>query len=165
MKVVDLVTRNSDQLSLHFSDFSNNLYRFYNFTALEKPKRKKEFFAQRPLEEVISSQICPWPDFGAGEAAGGRNSAPVVAGDEGPVGERQEEGELYPWVARVVLGVAGGGSPAWSRAGGWWRTVVAQLWRPWAVVAGPGRTSEPKGTRSRGRLGSREGGGWGSPVS
>ena len=36
MKVVDLVTRNSDQLSLHFSDFSMNLYRFYKFAVFEK---------------------------------------------------------------------------------------------------------------------------------
>ena len=59
MKVVDLVTRNSDQLSLHFSDFSTNLYRFYKFTALEKPKRKKEFFAQRPLDFCFFSGKVP----------------------------------------------------------------------------------------------------------
>ena len=28
------------------------------------------------------------------------------------MGERQEGGELYPWAARVGLGVAGGGLPA-----------------------------------------------------
>ena len=56
--------------------------------------------------------------LGAGETSGGQNPASSLAGGEGPKGERQEEGELYPWVARVVLGVAGGGSPAWSRAGG-----------------------------------------------
>ena len=97
MKVVDLVTRNSDQLSLHFSDFFTNLYRFYKFTALENKKEKRFLFAQRPLEEVISSQICPWPDFGAGESAGGRNPAPVVAGGEGPVGEKLEGSESYRW--------------------------------------------------------------------
>ena len=31
MKVIDLVTKNSDQLCLHLSDFSTNLYRFYKF--------------------------------------------------------------------------------------------------------------------------------------
>jgi len=46
MKVVDLVTRKSDQLSLHFSDFSTNLYRIYKFTALEK-KRKKNIFLRK----------------------------------------------------------------------------------------------------------------------
>ena len=109
MKVVYLVTRNSDQLSLHFSDFSNNLYRFYNFTALEKPKRKKNFLAQRHLEEVFSSRICPWPDFGAGEAAGGRNPVPVVAGGEGPMGEKIKEVEGYPEVCLDRVGEAGRG--------------------------------------------------------
>ena len=83
MKLVGLVTRNSDQLSLHFSDFSTNLYRFYKFTALENKKEKNLFFAQRPLEEVFSPRICPWLDFGAGDAADGRNPAPVVDGSEG----------------------------------------------------------------------------------
>ena len=92
MKVVDLVTRNSYKLSLHFSDFSTNLYKFYNFTALEN-KKEKELFALRPLEEMISSQICPWPDFGAGEAVGGRNPAPVAAGDEGKQGDEEEDVE------------------------------------------------------------------------
>ena len=58
IKVVDIVTRNSYQLSLHFSNFSMNLYRFYKFTALEN-KKEKDLFAQRPLEEVFSSQIRP----------------------------------------------------------------------------------------------------------
>ena len=35
MKVVDIVTKNSDQLSLYFSDFSENLYRLW------KTKRNK----------------------------------------------------------------------------------------------------------------------------
>ena len=48
MKLVDLVTRNSDQLSLHFSDFSTNLYRFYKFTALENKKEKITFCAEAP---------------------------------------------------------------------------------------------------------------------
>ena len=83
MKVVYLVTRNSDQLSLHFSDFSTNLYQFYNFTALENKKEKSSLFAQRPLEEFISSQISPWPEFGTGEAAGSRIPTPAAAGGEG----------------------------------------------------------------------------------
>ena len=75
-------------------------------------KKEKELFALRPLEEMISSQICPWPDFGAGEAAGGRNPAHVAADGVGPVGERQEESERNLGVARVGLGMAGGGSSA-----------------------------------------------------
>jgi len=49
MKVVDIVTRNSDQLSLYFSEFSTILYEFSKFTALEKKKEKVSLFAQRPL--------------------------------------------------------------------------------------------------------------------
>ena len=67
---------------------------------------------QGPLEEVISSQISPWPDLETGEAAGGRNPALVAAGGEGPVGARQEESERNLGVARVGLGMAGGGSSA-----------------------------------------------------
>ena len=40
MKVVDLVTRKSDQLSLHFYDFSMNLYLFYKFAIFVKTKEK-----------------------------------------------------------------------------------------------------------------------------
>jgi len=60
---------------------------------LENKKKKKELFAQRPLEEVISLQICPWPDFEAGEAAAGRNPVPVAAGGEGEQGDEQEDVE------------------------------------------------------------------------
>ena len=65
------------------------------------------------MKEVISSQICPWPDFGARELAGGRNPAPVVAGGEGPVGEKLEGVETYRFVGSVGAGgcqrgVAGG---------------------------------------------------------
>jgi len=80
-----------------------NLYRFYKFTVFGKQKGK-ETFAQGPLKEVISSQICPWPDFGAGESAGGRNPAPVVAGGEGPVGEKLEGVETYRFVGSVGAG-------------------------------------------------------------
>ena len=47
----------------------------------------------RPLEEMISSQICPWLEFGAGEAAGGRNPVPMAAGGEGEQGDEQEDVE------------------------------------------------------------------------
>jgi len=56
-------------------------------------KKEKELFALRPLEEMISSQICPWLEFGAGEAAGGRNPVPVAAGGEGKQGDEQEDVE------------------------------------------------------------------------
>ena len=59
MKVLDLVTSNSDQLSLYFFDFSTNLYRFYNFTALENKKEKGSLFAHRPLDFYFFSGKVP----------------------------------------------------------------------------------------------------------
>ena len=53
MKVTDLVTRNSDQLNLHFSDFSTNLYRFYKFTALENKKEKVLFLHRGPWKNLF----------------------------------------------------------------------------------------------------------------
>ena len=79
-----------------------------------KQKKKKELFAQRPLEEVFSSQIGPWPDFGAEEVAGGRNPAPAAAGGEGPGGEKQEESERDLEVSSVGAGVTGAGGAAES---------------------------------------------------
>ena len=70
MKVVDLVVRIPKQLDLHFSVFSTNLYRIYKFAGLENKKKKKELFAQRPLEEVFFSQKHPWPELKQG--SGGR---------------------------------------------------------------------------------------------
>ena len=49
---------------------------------------------------------------GSRGGAAGWNPASSLAGGECPAGERQEDGELYPWVVRVGLGVAGGGLPA-----------------------------------------------------
>ena len=54
----------------------------------------------------------PLAGLGTGEAASGRNPAPAAAGGEGPVGARQEESERNLGVARVGLGMAGGGSSA-----------------------------------------------------
>ena len=69
---------------------------------------------------MFSSWICPWPDFRAGEAAGGRNPATVVAGGEGPVGERQEESERNLGVGSVGAGVTGAGGAAESSGRRWW---------------------------------------------
>ena len=82
-KVVDLVARNSDQLSLYFFDFSTNLYGFCKFAGLEKKKEKEFLFAQRPLEDIFFSRIGPWPDIRTGEAAVSRIPAPAAAGGEG----------------------------------------------------------------------------------
>ena len=83
---------------------------------------------------MTSSQKCPWPDFGAGESAGGRNPAPVVAGGEGPVGEKLEGVETYRFVGSVgaggcrrgVAGGAGVGAAVWAGDGS----------APTALVAG-----------------------------
>jgi len=83
MKVVDLVARIPKHLDLHFSDFSMNLYRIYKFAGLENKKKKKELFAQRPLEDFFFSRIGPWPDLEAGAAAVSRIPAPAAAGGEG----------------------------------------------------------------------------------
>ena len=71
-----------------------------------KQKKKKELFAQRPLEEVIFSQIGPWPDIREGEAAGNRIPVPAAAGGEGEHGEKQESGERNLGVALVGRGAA-----------------------------------------------------------
>ena len=60
MKVVDLVTRNSDQLSLNFSDFATNLYQFYKFAVFgNKKKKTKPTLAYIPLESFGDLQIGP----------------------------------------------------------------------------------------------------------
>ena len=56
MKVVDLVTRKSDQLSLHFYDFSTNLYRIYKFAVFENKRKRKRTFASRPLDFCFFSR-------------------------------------------------------------------------------------------------------------
>ena len=40
-KLVDIVTRIPKQLSLHFSDFSTNLYRFYKLAVFGNKKKNK----------------------------------------------------------------------------------------------------------------------------
>ena len=55
-KSVDLVTMNSEQLSLYFSEFSMIFYGFLKFTVLEKKKRN---IPQRPLERFGALQWSP----------------------------------------------------------------------------------------------------------
>ena len=86
MKVVDLVTRNSYQLSLHFSDFSTNLYRFYKFTALENKKEKRPLFAQRPLDFCFFSGKVPGGLDRTGERFEWRFPVRSGPGGEGKVG-------------------------------------------------------------------------------
>ena len=52
-KVVDLFTKNSEQLDLHFYDLSLNFYRFYKFTVFENKKKRNEIL-----------HLGPWKDLG-----------------------------------------------------------------------------------------------------
>ena len=95
MKVVDLVTRNSDELSLHFSDFSTNLYKFYNFTALENKKEKGSLFAQRPLDfYFFSGKVLGGLDR-TGERFEWHFPVRFGPGGEGKVGEKGEGTEPH----------------------------------------------------------------------
>ena len=78
-KSVDLVTMNSEQLSLYFFEFSTICYGFLKFTVLKKKKRN---IAQRPLERFGALQYSPWQDLEQGRRAG-RNPAGLVAGGGG----------------------------------------------------------------------------------
>ena len=103
--------------------------------------------------------------MGTEEGRERQNPVRRVTGGGGPVGEKQEETEGYLRVALARKEKAGGGgSVASGRPAAALSTAAALLWLG-AAVEGSGRTSEPRGARPRGRLGSREGGGWGSPVS
>jgi len=97
MKVLDLVTRNSYQLSLHFSNFSTNLYRFYKFTALENKKEKGPLFAQRPLDFCFFSGKVPGVLDRTGERFARHFPARSLAGGEGKVGEKGEGFKSYLW--------------------------------------------------------------------
>ena len=54
---------------------------------------------------MFSSRICPWLDFGAGEAAGGPVPSEGARRRRGEVGEELEDIECYP---KVVLDGVGG---------------------------------------------------------
>ena len=73
---------------------------------MENKKKKKELFAQRPLEDMFFSRIGPWPDNRIGEVAGGGIPAFGVTGGEGEHGEKQESGERNLGVALVGRGAA-----------------------------------------------------------
>ena len=103
MKVVDLVTRNSDQFSLHFYDFSTNLYRFYKFTTLEKPKRKRTFCAEAPGRSVFLADMPLAGLWSRGPAAAGFPAC-LLTGGEGDVGEKGEGVEAHHWVPGIGVG-------------------------------------------------------------
>ena len=108
-KSVDLVTMNSEQLSLYFSEFSTICYEFLKFTVLKK--KKKQNIAQRPLERFGALQCSPWPDLEQGRRAG-QNPLGVVAGGRGTGVREQEEVASYLREASGGAEMARGGSPA-----------------------------------------------------
>ena len=80
-------------MSLHFSDISTNLYRFYKFAIFENKRKRKRNFTVGPLERIGDSRTCPWPEPGTEEAAADWISASSATGSEGEQGEEQEGGE------------------------------------------------------------------------
>jgi len=136
-----------------------------------KQKKKKELFAQRPLEEVFSSQIGPWPDFGAEEVADGRRRG---ARWGKPRGEREgPRGELgWGWGDRSgrrrgeqrAAGVASGGGdrPAVVRDGEW---VGEHRWMSMKLFAGFVGREEGWRRELRGSLGGGGGHGGGGGRS
>ena len=87
-KVVDLVTRIPENLSLYFSDFSTNLYRFYKFSG--KTRKHIHRFAKGPLGCFGGLQNGPWPEYRGRGGLAGRFPATAVAGGEGGDGEGLE---------------------------------------------------------------------------
>ena len=113
---------------------------------MEKKKEKGFVFAQRPLEEVFFSRIGPWPDFRAGEAAGGGIPAWGFTGSVGKVGEKLHGVERNPRVGSVGRGMAGGGGSAEQEL--WRRRLAAAAAVRWpgAAASGSGSTGERQGS-------------------
>jgi len=144
MKVVDLVARIPKHLDLHFSDFSMNLYRIYKFAGLENKKKKKELFAQRPLEDFFFSRIGPWPEFEAGErrAAGFRRPGrPAARGNMGKSIRAARGTYWWPWLGAWRPEEA----PPRNRGGG------GGCWRRRRRSGGPGRRRAGRGAPGRGK--------------
>ena len=82
-KVVDLVTRIPEQLSVHFSDFPTILYRFYKFAVFENKKKNKtgsRIYTPGKFWGLANMSLA---GLGAGEMSGGRNLARKLAGGVG----------------------------------------------------------------------------------
>ena len=137
-KVVYIVRRIPEQLSLYFSDFSTNLYRFYKFAVFGNKKKNKtdsriytpgKFWglAQQSLAGVQGRGSLCRADFGEGEARRRRGRGGEARG--GRVLPRCGLGRGWGGRRGVVAGAvdaavavsSDGGTPAadsrWARAG------------------------------------------------
>ena len=127
-KVVDLVARIPKHLSLHFSDFSTNLYRFYKFAIFGNKKKNKN--------KTDSRIYTPGKFWGLAN----RSLAGLVE-------QRRGGGRISGVLARRRRGRLGGkgrgdrvlpvGASDWVR-GGLWRRRHGKGRRWWLYVAGDG---------------------------
>ena len=87
-KLVDIVTRIPKQLSLNFSNFSTNLYRFYKFAVFGNKKKNKtdsRIYTPGKFWGLANRSLAGLNWEGAD--LGGRNPAMSLAGGEGEVGD------------------------------------------------------------------------------
>ena len=95
-KVVVLVLRIPEQLSLYFSDFFTILYGIYNFAAFDSSVHVS--FSLRPLGFCFFSGEVPGGSSEQSRERARRFPARRVTGGEGKVGKNGEGLESYLWV-------------------------------------------------------------------
>ena len=117
-KVVDIFTRNSEQLSLHFFLFFYKFILIFQVCYFWKAKRKKnEILHLGPWNFCNRSNQVPRRTGSRGGAAG-RIPAVLCTGDDGGEGYEHQEVRSYLGVRSDGVGMAEGGPPKASRAGG-----------------------------------------------
>ena len=82
-KFVGIVTRIPKQLSLHFFDFSTNLYQFYKFAVFGNKKKNKtdsRIYTPRKFWGLANRSLA---GLGAGETSGGWIPVRKLAGGVG----------------------------------------------------------------------------------
>ena len=134
-KVVDLFAKISEQLSLHFSDFSTIFKRIYNFAVFQNKRKRKRDLASRPLERFGGSQTCPWPALEQRRRRRWRFPARELAGGEGKWGKGKREAR-----ATHKGSCRGRGRPGAGRATEQWLAGGGELRRRRSGVGGRART-------------------------
>ena len=109
-KVVVLVLRIPEQLSLYFSDFFTILYGIYNFAAFDSSVHVS--FSLRPLGFCFFSGEVPGGSSEQSREWERRFSAMGLAGGEGKVGEKGEGFTPHLMVVLARREVDGGGGSA-----------------------------------------------------